>query len=170
MANRLAVTPGESGARRKPGLGPALRQAWVGYQRRLDDAMAAAGFTDRSLAGGRVMRICARSNEVTVSQIGRELGITRQGAGKHVAELRASGYVESAISPTDGREKFVRLTDLGAAYLETQRKAVRRIDRQLRNELGPAHFAALSELLETLGGPEQPRLRQYLRPQDRVAP
>jgi DNA-binding MarR family transcriptional regulator len=136
----------------------------------LDDAMADAGFADRSFPGGRVMRICARSDDATVSQIGRELGITRQGAGKHVADLKERGYVESASSPNDGREKFVRLTARGVAYLEAQRRAVRRIDRQLRQELGAGPFTALRELLDALGGPEQPRLRQYLRPSERMRP
>jgi hypothetical protein len=65
---------------------PALRQAWVGYQRRLDEQMATAGFEDRGFPDGLVLRICSRTPGVTISQIGRELGITRQGAAKVVAK------------------------------------------------------------------------------------
>jgi DNA-binding MarR family transcriptional regulator len=132
--------------------------------------MTAAGFADRSFPDGRVMRICAGSEDVTVSQIGRELGITRQGAGKHVADLKRRGYVESAASPTDGREKLVHLTARGAAYLEAQRQAVQRLDGELRDELGPAPFAALRELLDTLGGAQQMRLREYLGAPDHAPP
>src|SRR5882672_11311090 len=77
---------------RKIGLGPALRRAWLGYQRRLDEAMAAAGFDERRFPDGRVLRMCSGPAGATTSQIGRELGITRQGAGKIVGSLRDRGY------------------------------------------------------------------------------
>ena len=85
-------------------LGPALRQAWVGYQRRLDEAMAAAGFDDRGFPDRRVLRMCPIRRD-DVSEIGRELGITRQGAAKVVASLRDRRYVTVTASDTSGREK-----------------------------------------------------------------
>jgi DNA-binding MarR family transcriptional regulator len=145
------------------GLGPTLRRAWVGYQRRLDEALAAAGFDDRRLPDGRVLRICARSAEVTVSDIGRELGITRQGAGKIVARLHDRRYVTLTASASDGREKIVALTPRATDYLAVQRKAARGIERQLRRELGAEGFDSLHRLLDSLGGDEQPRMTDYLR-------
>ncbi len=145
------------------GLGPGLRRAWVGYQRRLDEAMSAAGFDDRGFPDGRVLRMCAGPEATTVSQIGRELGITRQGASKSVASLHQRGYVTVSPSATNGREKVVTLTARAGEYLAAQRRAVRTIERQLRAELGPEAFVALQGLLERLGGDEQPRLRDYLQ-------
>src|SRR6185312_12740771 len=113
------------------GLGPALRRAWVGYQRRLDEELAAAGYADRALPDLRVLRICLRSPETTISQIGRELGITRQGAGKVVATLRDRGYVTLTESATDGREKFVTPTPHALDYLAAHRRAVRVVERRL---------------------------------------
>src|SRR5437764_4243386 len=95
--------------RRGASLGPALRRAWVGYQRRLDAAMAEAGFGDRGFPDGRVLRMC-RDSETTISQIGRELGISRQGAGKIVNGLRDRGFVSVDASPRSGREKIVTIT------------------------------------------------------------
>ncbi|HEY2562544.1 MAG TPA: hypothetical protein VGI44_02460, partial [Acidimicrobiales bacterium] len=67
------------------GLGAALWQAGsvtsVGWTSR----WPRQGFEDRGFPDGRVLRICSRIPEATISQIGRELGITRQGAGKVVA-------------------------------------------------------------------------------------
>src|SRR5256885_12216413 len=74
-------------------LGPALRRAWVGYQRRLDDAMAAAGFDDRRFPDGRVLRLCRDRSNITIADIGRELAISRQGAAKVVASLETRGYL-----------------------------------------------------------------------------
>ncbi len=149
--------------RRAPALGGALRRAWVGYQLRLDRQLATAGFADRSLPDGRVLRLCARSEDVTASQIGRELGITRQGAGKVVAGLRDRGYVSLRRSRNDGREKVVRLTPRAHDYLAAQRSASRQIEHELRQEIGPEGFESLFQLLEALGGEDQPPMRDYLR-------
>jgi len=155
---------GPEGSRPRPvGLGAALRRAWVGYHARLDEAMAAAGFDDRGFPDGRVLRICSTSEDVTIAQIGRELGITRQGAAKVVAKLRDRRYVEVTDSPVSGREKIVRLTPRATEYLAAHRAAARGIERQLREELGEGAFDGLRLLLTALGGDDQPRLRDYLR-------
>ncbi len=145
-------------------LGPALRSAWVGYQRRLDQEMGAAGFGDRRFPDGRVLRMCRYSVDATISDIGRELGISRQGAGKIVSNLRERGYVFVQPSPKSGREKIVTLTPRALEYLAAQRTAVRKIEKQLRASLGPDAFSNLHRLLEVLGD-EQLRLREYLRRQ-----
>jgi DNA-binding MarR family transcriptional regulator len=157
-------------ARRRPALGGALRRAWVGYQRRLDQEMAAAGFPDRRFPDGRVLRLCARSEQVTASAIGRELGITRQGAGKIVAELRDRGFVTLGPSPGDGRQKVITLTPRARDYLAAQRAAARRIEEELRQEAGAEAFESLFTLLEALGGEDdQLRMRDYLRHAVRLA-
>lgn len=143
-------------------LGRALARAWVGYQRRLDEQMTAAGFA-RALPDGRVLRICASSSEPTISKIGRELGITRQGASKLIAGLRDRGYVTLAPSPADGREKLVELTPRAIEYLGAQRRAARNVERRLRAEIGQDAFERLFALLEAVGGHEQPRIGDYLR-------
>jgi DNA-binding MarR family transcriptional regulator len=144
-------------------VGPALRRAWVGYQLRVDDAMKAAGFDDRQFPDGRVLRMCAESTATTISQIGRELGITRQGAGKIIASLRERRYVKLVSSATDGREKIVTLTPRAVDYLAAQRRAARTIERSLQRELGPDGLAGLHRLLEVLGGGAEVRMRDYLR-------
>jgi DNA-binding MarR family transcriptional regulator len=164
--------PGGAGrsGRGRPALGPALRRAWVGYQRRLDQEMAAAGFPDRGLPDGRALRLCARSGEVTASQIGRELGITRQGAGKIVADLRDRGYVTLGPSSGDARQKVITLTPRARGYLAAQRAAARRIEQELAGQVGVDAFQSLFALLEALGGDEdQPRMRDYLRHALRLA-
>ncbi len=144
------------------GLGPTLRRAWVGYQIRLDKEMVAAGFGERRFPDGRVLRLCANPPGATISAIGREIGITRQGATKLVTHLVERGYVSVADSAFSGREKSVTLTARGSAYLDAQRSATQRIEGELRDELGPAGLAALTTLLDALGGDgEQMRMRDY---------
>jgi DNA-binding MarR family transcriptional regulator len=143
-------------------LGGALRQAWTGYRRQLDVELAAAGFGDRGFPDGRVMRLCGGPSDVTISQIGRELGITRQGASKIVASLRDRGYVTLSPSPTDRREKIVKPTRRALEFLAAQREAARRIEARIRSELGADALDGLYRLLDALGGAEQPQLADYL--------
>jgi DNA-binding MarR family transcriptional regulator len=140
----------------KTGTGPVpladdLHRAWTGYRRRVDEELAAAGFRDRSSPDRRVLRLCGGREPVTISEIGRDLGITRQGASKIVAGMRDRGYVTLSPSPTDGREKIVTLTAHALAYLSAERAAGQRIEAQLRRELGDQAFDALQQLLEVLG-------------------
>ncbi len=152
-------------------LGGALRRAWVGYQQLLDREMGAAGFEDRGFPDGRVLRLCAGSETMTASQIGRELGITRQGAGKIVNSLRDRGYVTLGPSSGDAREKTLILTDRARGYLAAQRAAARRIERTLRRQVGDEAFAGLSALLAVIAvDGEQPRMHDYLRRADRRNP
>jgi DNA-binding MarR family transcriptional regulator len=147
---------GEGEARSSARLGSALRQAWVGYRRRLDEELAAAGFGDRGFPDGRVLRLCGGAADVTISHIGRELGITRQGASKIVASLRDRGYVTLSPSPTDGREKIVTLTRRAVEFLAAQREAGRRIEAQIQLQLGQDALDGLYRLLDALGGEDQP--------------
>ena len=125
--------------------------------------MADAGFGERRFPDGRVLRVCSGEAGSTISAIGRELGITRQGASKVVAELRERGYVVVADSTTSKREKSVVVTPLGVDYLAHQRAAARAIEDELRAELGDATLSALGSLLDALDSGEGIRLRAYLR-------
>jgi DNA-binding MarR family transcriptional regulator len=145
------------------GLGPALRRAWLGYQLRLDSAMADAGFPERRFPDGRVLRLCAAGAGSTISAIGRELGITRQGASKVVAHLRDRGFIEVGDSATSRREKSVILTSRGIDYLQAQRTAAREIEDQLRSALGETGFSSLLALLGALDQGEELRMRTSLR-------
>lgn len=152
------------GEQRPLRLAGALRRAWLGYQLRVDEGLAAEGFDDRGYPDGRVLRICATNPAgTTISQIGRELGITRQGASKTVAGLRERRYVTVAPSPTSGREKIVTLTPRAIDYLAALRSTRQAIERQVQAELGPEACAALGRLLEALRADDDVRLDDYLR-------
>lgn len=145
------------------GLGVSLRQAWAGYRRQLERELAAAGFGDRGFPDGRVLRLCTGGSEVTISQIGRELGITRQGASKIVASLRDRGYVALLPSPTDRREKIVKPTPRALQFLAAQREAARRIEDRVHAELGDGALDALYQLLDALGAADRARAGDHLR-------
>jgi predicted transcriptional regulator len=128
--------------------------------------MADAGFGERRFPDGRVLRMCSGEAGSTISAIGRELGITRQGASKVVTDLR--DRVTVADSTTSKREKSVTVTSRGIDYLAHQSAAARKIEDELRAELGEAVLSALGALLEALDAGDGLRLRGYLRRSSRT--
>jgi len=162
-SNASAPAPASRASRPSAHLGAALRRAWVGYQRRLDDALAEAGFADRRFPDGRVLRMCSGAPGATIAEIGRELGISRQGAAKIVHSLRDRGYVTVRPSATSGREKTVTVTPRAGDYLRARRSAARRIERRLRAQVGADAFASLDALVKVLGADEDTRMWDYLR-------
>lgn len=167
MDSERPPSPVGAGAQDAPqppsiGLGPALRRAWIGYQLRLDSALADAGFGERRFPDGRVLRLCAGQAGSTISAIGRELGITRQGASKVVRRLLDRSYVRVSDSESSKRDKSVTLTALGLEYLAAQRVAARAIENEITSALGDAGFSSLLALLQELDGGEEARVRIYL--------
>ncbi|HUJ66383.1 MAG TPA: MarR family transcriptional regulator, partial [Acidimicrobiales bacterium] len=118
---------------------------------------------ERRFPDGRVLRLCAGRTGSTISAIGRELGITRQGASKVVRHLRDRDYVSVADSAKSRREKSVILTSRGIDYLRTQRAAARAIEDELRASLGEMGFSSLYAMLDALDDGEMTRMRTYLR-------
>lgn len=152
-----------------PGLGPlglALRRALAAYRRRLDEEMDAAGYPAGRFPEGRVLVMCAGPEPVTISEIGRRLEITRQGASKIVAGLREAGYVAVTPSPADGREKLVTLTPRTADLLAARARAAEAVEARLRDAVGGDRLAGVLSALDVIGagtGPaagDEPALRR----------
>lgn len=163
------MSTGDMPAGHAPGLGQlgaALRRALAGYRRQLDDDLAAAGFPDRRFPEGRVLGMCGGPDDITISEIGRRLDITRQGASKIVAGLRERGYVAVTPSPADGREKLVTLTPRSAEMLAVRVRSAERLEARLRAEIGPEGLSQLFcalDLIAASGGAapgDSPALRR----------
>jgi len=131
-------------------LGRALRRALNGYWQLIGNQLTAAGFDDRKFPEGQVLAMCARPGETTISDVGRRLGITRQGAGKIVAGLRKHGYLIVTPSSTDGREKVLSLTPRAEQFLATVQDASRAVEAKLREEIGADGVDKLFRALDLL--------------------
>ena len=145
-------------------LGPALARAWLGYHRRVQASLAAEGFADQGFPDGPILRLCQEPG-VTVTELGRELGISRQGASKFVAGLVERGYVSLEPSPSDRREKIVRPTAHARARVAAAVTARRALDREIAAELGEESLAAVRALAGLLTDPAAPPLRDLWREQ-----
>jgi DNA-binding MarR family transcriptional regulator len=143
-------------------LGVALRRALAGYRRQMDDQLATAGLAGRKFPAGRVLRMCAGPGATTISDVGRGLGITRQGASKIVAALREEGYLSVTPSDDDGREKILTLTPRAIEALLATYRAAAAIEKRVREEIGDEAMEQFFRVLNVItdGEPVQPEDRQ----------
>ena len=151
------------GEQRPLRLAGALRRAWLGYQLRVDEGLAAEGFDDRGYPDGRVLRICATNPAgTTISQIGRELYHAPR--RKQDRRRPARTTVRDGRSVPDERQGEDRDAHPARDRLPRcppQHTAGDRAAGQA--ELGPEACAALGRLLEALRADDDVRLDDYLR-------
>jgi DNA-binding MarR family transcriptional regulator len=120
----------------------------------VNEELAAAGFGGRRFPDARVLLMCATHGETTISDVGRGLGITRQGASKIVAGLRDRGYLEVTPSAADGREKILVLTPRAVEYLQAIRSAAGVIEARLLHEIGAQALEQFFRVLHLVAGEE----------------
>ncbi|QUR68547.1 MarR family winged helix-turn-helix transcriptional regulator [Mycobacterium spongiae] len=132
-------------------LGQALRMAWWSYVRRLDTEMEAAGFPKRRASMNYVFALYALPGPMTISQMGRQFDVSRQAASKLVGELRDRGFVQTAASTTDQREKVVKLTPKAIEYVAMRRRAAAALDEAIRERVGPTGADELRKVLDAVG-------------------
>ncbi len=76
-----------------------------------------------------------------LSQIIRELRLSKQAAGQLVDTLVARGYLDRSPDPVDRRRTTVSLTERGACAAEAARSAARLVDEELLVRVGADHVA-----------------------------
>jgi DNA-binding MarR family transcriptional regulator len=122
---------------------------------RLDAAVAAAGIEGMRAPYGFVIR-ALHGSPLTLTALAERLGVTKQAAIKVVDEMEARGFVERRPHPDDRRAKVLALTERGAAVRRAARAESRRMEAELRRELGADDVAAfrrtLLRFLELHGG------------------
>jgi DNA-binding MarR family transcriptional regulator len=120
---------------REPEIRRGIELLYFGYShlyRGIDEGLARQGL---GRAHHRSLYFIARQPDLTVSELLRLLGITKQSLGRVLNELAARGLVESRTGPNDRRQRLLRLTEAGAA-LEAQLFEV------LREKLSSAYAQA----------------------------
>ena len=93
-------------------------------------------------------------NGVTVGELGRRLGVTKQAAAKTARSLEELGYVQRAPHAFDGRAQVLTRTRRG---LEVLQLSAELFDRQRQNwsqELGQDRLNELEDDLAALAGHE----------------
>ncbi len=126
-----------------------LRHARHTYGNAMRAALEAGGYDDIPGNGLYVIGALALG-EVPLSQIIRELRVSKQAAGQLVDALVLRGYLERAVDPGDRRRLTVTLTERGRAAAEAQAEARAAIDAALLERLGAEKVDHAREVLAAL--------------------
>jgi DNA-binding MarR family transcriptional regulator len=109
------------------------------------------GFTDLNAAHLPLLRYPGPENR-RPSELASDARMTKQAMNYLLGEFERLGYLTRRDDPEDRRSKRIHLTERGHAVVRTIRRTVRRIEAELQEELGPARFVRLRELLTDLNG------------------
>ncbi len=122
---------------------------------RVLSALAAAGFTDLSIAQGRVAARIG-PNGTRVTELAEQAGVTKQTAGYLVDQLEQAGYVRRVPDPTDARARLVQIADRGVAAAQVARATEAVVEAEWAAHLGPRATEQLRRALTRLRGITDP--------------
>src|SRR5919197_5997036 len=135
-----------------PGLLDAAQEAILAEFRR---DLAASGYDDIRPTHGCVFRF-VRADGMTLTELARLAGMTKQSVGELVDDLVRLGYVERTPDPLDGRAKLICLTDRGAEAQRVGFSLFAQLEARWAERFGPERFAQMRELLEEIVAAEVP--------------
>ncbi|MEV0677336.1 MarR family winged helix-turn-helix transcriptional regulator [Actinosynnema sp. NPDC050436] len=96
-------------------------------------------------AHGFVLRYLAATEHPTTVDLAAHLGVSKQAAGKTVAELVEWAYVRREPHPTDRRAQALALTDKGHDYLALADRLWTELDAEFAALIGDTAFTALRD-------------------------
>jgi DNA-binding MarR family transcriptional regulator len=129
-----------------PDLGILVGLAYQTFVEELRDDLEARGVAATGRSDGVVFRVLADS-PVNISELARQLGISKQGAAQIVDDMASRHLVARTPDPADGRSRLVTLTEQGAEALEAARRFHRQYERRLVAALGADDVATLRRTL-----------------------
>jgi DNA-binding MarR family transcriptional regulator len=141
-----------------------LRAGRATYRSAVRQALAEAGCDDVPRDGSYVIGAIARTG-APLSQIIKELGVSKQTAGQLVDTLVARGYLNRSVDPEDRRRLTISLTERGLAAAEVIRSAVERVDAGLVERVGSEYVAHTRATLAALVAGEEARPTEACRRQ-----
>lgn len=117
-----------------------LRAARNVYADAIRKALAENGFDDVPRNGIYAMGAIAKTG-VPLSQIIRDLGVSKQAAGQLIDSLVLRGYLERTADDEDRRRLNITLTHRGRAVIAVSGPVVEGLEADLLNRVGAEHVA-----------------------------
>jgi len=119
----------------------ALLEATQAFERKLNLALMYAGLR---LPQFRAMDFLEKSGKITVSDLSRQLNVTRATTSVLVNELMNMGVVENLANRSDKRSFYIKLTDSGFKRLTMARKEVSLVEEKISGEFSEEEVVALN--------------------------
>ncbi|MEU4557541.1 MarR family transcriptional regulator [Actinoplanes sp. NPDC023936] len=135
--------------RDEPNVGVLLFLAYRAMERRVLEAVSAAGFDDITLAQARVFQRIGPDG-TRLGDLAEQAQVTKQTAGFLVDQLERAGYVERVPDPSDARARLVRVAERGRAALPVAAAVVAEVEAEWAAHLGQRRMAALRDTLVRL--------------------
>lgn len=140
-----------------------LGMAFRAQTDRFHELLRAEGREPLRPAHGFVFRLLQQHGELTATQLGAHLGVTRQAAARLTAELERWGYLARRPHPGDGRAQVLALTAKGADYIDRADELWARIEREWAELAGAdgvaAAKSAVAAYVRHAAGEGRPSLR-----------
>jgi DNA-binding MarR family transcriptional regulator len=90
------------------------------------------------------------ADSVTIGELGRRLGVSKQAAAKTARSLEQAGYIKRGPNASDGRSQVLTRSALGVEMLELSAEIFDRLRRKWARELGKERVHQLEEDLASL--------------------
>jgi DNA-binding MarR family transcriptional regulator len=118
-------------------------------ERRVIDAVHAAGYTDLTLA---MARLAARIDDdgSRLTDLADAAGVTKQTAHILVEQLVAAGYVRRTPDPTDRRARLIRIEPRGRRVQKVARQVEADVLQEWEAHLGARDLERLTDALTRL--------------------
>jgi DNA-binding MarR family transcriptional regulator len=131
-----------------------------GFRALIDDLhreLAERGHPDARPIHGFALQAIGREG-VTTSELGRRLGVSKQGAAKTAAGLERVGYIAREADPADARAVLLKPTARGIEMLALSAEIFDRLRAGWAEELGAKRLAALEDDLRRIVVPSGAKL------------
>ena len=113
--------------------------------------LAGEGFEDARPMHGFVLQAIG-ADAVSITELGRRLGVSKQAAAKTVRQMELQGLVARDADPADARASLIRRSPRGDKLLRASAVYFAGRQSEWERELGDVRFAQLVEDLATIGG------------------
>jgi len=106
-----------------------------------------SGIKYRNMVFGSRIFTLLQDNRLSISELSRVIGISRQAVHNSIKILSEDGLVESVDSPSNRKIKVVQLTEHGKEILVQRNIIMKRVEGKIIDKIGKEKFELLREVL-----------------------
>ncbi len=121
-----------------------VRKVWLSMRASIGEVLAEFNLTTSQYA---MLMMTQGEPGMSVSEIAREVGSTRQAANELLANLERDGLIERRPHPTDRRTHQIHITEAGRALYVKVHDLVGRREAELEAGFSPEQRVAIREWL-----------------------